>query len=60
MDNYYNSEAMAKFLKSCNRGCVGTVKTNRKAVTMKLQESKLQKNDAVTQLDGPDCFLGMA
>jgi hypothetical protein len=29
-------------------------------MTKKLQESKLQKDDAVTQLDGPDCFLGMA
>jgi hypothetical protein len=60
VDNYYNSAGMATFLKSCNRDCVGNVKANRKAMTKKLQESKLQKDDAVTQLDGPDCFLGMA
>jgi len=60
VDNYYNSEGMAKFLKSCTRGCVGTVKANRKAVAKNLQEIKLQTDDAVTQLDGPDCFLEMA
>jgi hypothetical protein len=60
VDNYYNSEAMAKFLKLCSRDCVGAVKANRKAVTEKLKESKLQKDDAVAQPHGPDCVLGIA
>ena len=37
VDNYYNSAAMAKFLKSCHGDCFGTVQANRKAMTKKLQ-----------------------
>ena len=40
LDNYYNSEAMVKFLKSCNRDFVGTVKANRKAVTARKQTAE--------------------
>jgi hypothetical protein len=57
MDNYYNSPALAKFLKSCNTDCVETVRVNRKVMPKKLQESKLQKGEAIAQHSGPVCVL---
>ena len=51
---------MAKFLKSYNRDCAGTVKANRKVMPKKLQESKLQNGDAAEQQDGPESVLAMA
>jgi len=57
MDNYYNSPPLAKFLKSCNTDCVGTIRINRKGMPKKLQESKLQKGEAVAQHSGPICVL---
>ena len=60
VDNYYNSAVMAKFLKSYNRDCAGTVKANRKVMPKKLQESKLQNGDAAEQQDGPESVLAMA
>jgi len=58
VDNYYNSEAKATFLKSCNIDCVGTVKAKWKSMTKKLQENKLQKDDALAQLMAQTVSLG--
>jgi predicted rRNA methylase YqxC with S4 and FtsJ domains len=58
MDNYYNSPALAKFLKLCNRDCVGTVRVNRKVMQKKLQEGKLQKDMAIEQHSRPFVSCG--
>jgi hypothetical protein len=53
MDSYYNSPALAKFLKSCKTDCVGTIRVNGKAMPKKLQESKLQKGEVIAWHSGP-------
>ena len=56
MDNYYNSPALAMFLKSCNTDCVETVRVTGR-LSKKLQESKLQKGEALVLCSGPVCVL---
>jgi hypothetical protein len=53
MDNFYNSPALAKTLKSMGTDCVGTLKLNRKNVPKKVKETKLKKGELIGQHDGP-------
>jgi hypothetical protein len=49
MDNYYNFSSSGQILKLCNHRLCRHCRVNRKAVPKKLQESKLQKGDAILQ-----------
>jgi hypothetical protein len=56
MDNFYNSPALAKILKSIGSNCVGMLKLNRKGVRKKMKETKLKKGELVGQHAGPVCY----
>ncbi|PNF31583.1 hypothetical protein B7P43_G00790 [Cryptotermes secundus] len=43
MDNFYNSPDLARFLKSKNTDCVGTLRPNRKNVPPLVKDKKLKK-----------------
>ncbi|XP_015111779.1 piggyBac transposable element-derived protein 4-like [Diachasma alloeum] len=49
MDNFYNSPALAFFLKSHEIDCVGTLRLNRKNVPVVVKEKKIKKGEIVAQ-----------
>jgi hypothetical protein len=54
MDNFYNSQSLAKTLKIIHTtDCVGTLKLNRKDVPIKVKNTKLEEGEIVEQNSGP-------
>ncbi|XP_023725727.1 piggyBac transposable element-derived protein 4 [Cryptotermes secundus] len=57
MDNFYNSPDLARFLKSKNTDCVGTLHTNRKNVPPLVKNKKLEKGEHCAQHSGDVAVL---
>jgi len=57
MDNFYNSPAMARTLKTLKTDWVGTLHLSRKDVPQRVKEKKLQKGELVVQHSGPVSVL---
>ena len=57
MDNFYNSPDLARFLKSKNTDCVGTLRPNRKNVPPLVKNKKLKKGEHCAQHSGDVAVL---
>jgi hypothetical protein len=53
LDNFYNSPALARLLKSKATDCVGTLKINRKGVPKAVKDAKIKKGEVIGQHSGP-------
>ena len=57
LDNFYNSPDLARFLKSKNTDCVGTLRPNRKNVPPLVKDKKLKRGEHCAQHSGDVAVL---